>query len=233
MARVVKEHAVRRGEILDAAQRLVYAKGYEQMTIQDILDALQIAKGTFFHYFSSKQALLEALIERMLDEAEQVLIPIVNTPDLPALEKLQSFFTTAGRWKTDRKAFFLPLLRVWYADENAIVRQKLIKAGYERVTRLLTTVIRQGIQEGIFNTSYPDHVAEVVFSISEGLAETFAAWLLECESRREPLERIEAKVAAYNDSLVRVLGAPSGSLELIDAETLREWAISSRGNGKT
>ena len=65
MARIVKEPAVRRNEILDAAQRLVYRKGYEQMTIQDILDDLHLSKGAFYHYFDSKQSLLEALIERM------------------------------------------------------------------------------------------------------------------------------------------------------------------------
>ena len=70
MARIVKEqaYAEKRNEILDVAQRLVYTKGYEQMTIQDILDDLQISKGAFYHYFDSKQALLEALIERMLQE---------------------------------------------------------------------------------------------------------------------------------------------------------------------
>ena len=72
MARIVKEqaYAVKRNEILDVAQRLVYTKGYEQMTIQDILDGLPISKGAFYHYFDSKQALLEALIERMLKEAD-------------------------------------------------------------------------------------------------------------------------------------------------------------------
>ena len=78
MARIVKEHAVRRNEILDVAQRLVYTKGYEQMAIQDILDALSIAKGTFYHYFVSKQALLEALIKRMIDEAELLANPLIQ-----------------------------------------------------------------------------------------------------------------------------------------------------------
>ncbi len=63
MARIVKAHAARRNEILDVAQRLIYTKGYEQMTIQDILSDLQISKGAFYHYFDSKQALLEAIIE--------------------------------------------------------------------------------------------------------------------------------------------------------------------------
>jgi AcrR family transcriptional regulator len=61
MARIIKEHerSVKRNEIIDAAQRFIYTKGYEQMTIQDILDELQISKGAFYHYFDSKGALLE------------------------------------------------------------------------------------------------------------------------------------------------------------------------------
>ena len=73
MARTVNEQdrTLKRSEILDAAQRLVYTKGYEQMAIQDILDALKISKGAFYHYFGSKQDLLEALVERMQQEAQE------------------------------------------------------------------------------------------------------------------------------------------------------------------
>src|SRR2546429_5465696 len=114
MARIVKEqaYALRRNAILDVAQRLVETRGYEQMTIQDMLDELQISKGAFYHYFDSKQALLEALIERMLEEVEQLLIPIVQDSHMPAIEKLQRFFPMLARWKTARKTFFLALFRV-------------------------------------------------------------------------------------------------------------------------
>jgi AcrR family transcriptional regulator len=56
MARTVneQEYAEKRGQILDAAQRLVYTKGYERMTIGDILADLQISSGAFYHYFDSK-----------------------------------------------------------------------------------------------------------------------------------------------------------------------------------
>src|SRR6266487_2074070 len=107
MARTVneKEYRVKLNEILDVAQRLVYTKGYDQMAIQDILDELQISKGAFYHYFDSKPALLEALIERLGQEALRLLNPIVQDPHLGALDKLQRFFDTAVRWKTARKAF--------------------------------------------------------------------------------------------------------------------------------
>ncbi len=226
MARIVKEHAVRRNEILDVAQRLVDTKGYEQMTIQDILDGLQISKGAFYHYFDSKQALLEAIIERMVEEVEQLILPIVHDPLLPALEKFQRFFATVNRYKITQKAFFLELLRVWYADDNAIVRQKLRAAGVKLVTPWLSVFIRQGIQEGVLTTSYPDQVGEVVLSLVIDLGDTLGVLLLSFEPESDDMLRIERIVAAYTDAVERVLGAPRDSLQLVDAQTLKEWFVS-------
>ena len=238
MARTVKEedYAARRNAILDSAQRLVYTRGYEQMAIQDILDDLRISKGAFFHYFHSKQALLEALIERMVGEAERILTPIVDDPGLPALEKLQLLFATANRWKIEQKGFLLALLRIWYTDENAIVRQKVLAASYPRVTPMLTAIIRQGIQEGVLTTPYPDQVGEVVMSLMQGLGDSFSLTLLSFD-RGGDARCLEGMVAAYTDALERVLGAPAGSITLIDSETMREWVGEGvegvRGSGRS
>ncbi len=231
MARIVKEYAVRRNEILDVAQRLVYTKGYEQMVIQDILDALQIAKGTFYHYFDSKQVLLEATIERMLEEVERLLLPIVEDPHLPALEKFQYFFSTIASWKTAQKTFILALLRVWYTDDNAIVREKARAGSIKQVMPLLTTIIRQGTAEGVFTPSYPDQVSDVVMSLMQGLNDMLAQLLLSFEAKDcDLLQRVVSAVAAYTDALERVLGAPVGSLCLADTETLEEWVVLLQGD---
>ena len=76
MPRVLKEPLERRNDILDATQHLIISKGYERMTIQDVMDRLQISKGAFYHYFGSKQALLDALIERITAEVIKVSRPI-------------------------------------------------------------------------------------------------------------------------------------------------------------
>jgi AcrR family transcriptional regulator len=232
MARIVKEqeYAVKRNAILDVAQRLVYTKGYEQMTIQDMLDDLQISKGAFYHYFDSKQAVLEALIERMQEEVEQLLLSIVQDPHLPALEKLRRFFPMLARWKTARKTFILALLRIWYTDDNALFRQKLRATVVKRVTPLLTGIIRQGIQEGVLTTSYPDQVGEVIVSLVLDLGDTIAWLLLSWEPKSDDVRRIESTVAAYTDALERALGAPTGSLPLVDAQTLKEWLVSPGDN---
>ena len=226
MARTVKDYAVRRNDILDAAQRLVFAKGYEQMTIQDILEDLQIAKGTFYHYFGSKHALLEALVKRMLGEMEELLLPVVQDPHLPALTKLQRVFDAIGGWKTAQKGYHLALLRVWYADDNAIVRWKVRTVRAERLGPLFAAIIRQGVEEGVLSTPYPEQLSEVILSLTQDLVDTLAGLFLSFDPGRDDLSGMVDAAAAYTEGLERVLGAPTGSLSLVDAATLEEWVNS-------
>jgi AcrR family transcriptional regulator len=226
MARVVNPQAyeARKNEILDVARRLVtLTKGYNGMAVQDILDELGISKGAFYHYFDSKQALLEALIERLASEATPMLTEIVNDPDLPALGKLDSFFEKIARWKTDRRDYLMALLDVWYADENAIVREKLRSAMPTRYGPLLTQVVQQGIAEGVMTAAYPDLVGGVILSLLYDLGYDFACLLFQAASDGEAIERAFVTAAAYTDAIERVLGAPKGSLTLIDSATIHAW----------
>ena len=225
MVRIVKEenHAARRSEILDVAYLLVYTKGYEQMTIQDILEKSQISKGAFYHYFDSKQALLEALCDRLLDESERVLLPVVQDEGLSGIEKLNAYFSTAGRWKTAHKAYLMKLLHTWYTDDNAIVRQKVAAKAFERITPLLSTIIQQGVQEGSMSTPYPERVGEIILSLFQSMGDTFANLILTYKGDGNGLEQARLSVAAYINALERVLGAASGSLHLMDEEVMEEW----------
>jgi AcrR family transcriptional regulator len=228
MPRSVKEeeYAIRRNQILDVAQRLVYTKGYGQMTIQDILDEMHISKGAFYHYFDSKGAVLEALVERMaVTEVLPLLTAIVYDPDLSAIEKLNRYFSAAGRWKIAKKTFMLELLRVWLADENAIVRQKMFSLSIEHVSPLLTEIIHQGIREGSLTTSYPDQMSEVIYSLVLRLGDTFGLYLLSYVPGRDDLRQLQILMDAYTEALERVLGAPKGSLILMDSEALEEWFV--------
>src|SRR6266852_3948180 len=98
MARTVNEavRTVRREAFIEAAQRLMQSKGYEQMSIQDLLDELSASRGAFYHYFDSKQELLEAVIERMVDAGLASIQPIVEDPNLPAGANLFRVFGGIG-----------------------------------------------------------------------------------------------------------------------------------------
>jgi len=227
MARIRKleEHTAKRNEILDTALRLVYSKGYDKMTIQDILDQLQMSKGAFYHYFESKADVLEALVEHMaVEQVEPRIISIVEDPHLNAIEKLQRYFDTSVQWKTSQKELIMQLTRVWYSDENALARQKMFNMMVRHVTPLFIKIIKQGVQEGVFSTPYPEYASQVNINLIQALGDTFARMLLSEESQTgNSLQEAENIIVAYNDALERILGAPKGSFHLMDTDVIKDW----------
>ena len=222
MARTVKPPDVRRTEILDTAEHLIVTKGYEQMTIQDVLDRLRLSKGAFYHYFDSKFAVLEAVLLRRQEELRQRLLAIVEESGLPTLSKLGRFFDTLSVWKTAQKALLLPLLTVLYRDDNAVVRYKLRARALTHTTPLLTTIVRQGVTERTIRVAHPEQAGEVILTLVLDLGDACAGVLL--TSGPDLYARLEQLVAAYTEAIGRVLGLPDGSLQIIDALTLAEWA---------
>ena len=226
MARTVNEaaHEARRNAILDAAESAIATKGYEQMAIADLLGELHMSSGALYHYFDSKSTLLSALVERMGSRAEQLVLPIVHDPTLSALDKLQRLVATPDHWKLAHKRFVLAYLRIWYADENAIVRQKLIIERYKRFTPWLERIILQGRDEGVFTARYPDQTARVIVSLLEDLGQAVAELLLTQNRSHDLLPSLERIVEAHADTLEQVLGVTSGSLQHAFRERLAEWA---------
>lgn len=227
MARILKEeeHTAKRNEILDAALQLVYSKGYDKMTIQDLLDQLQISKGAFYHYFDSKVDVLEAVVERMAaEQVEPIFLSIVQDPSLSALEKLHHYFDMSTRWKTSKKAFVMELVKVWYSDENALARQKMLARTVEHMEPFFTEIIKQGVREDVFTTAYPEVASQVMINLIYDLAYASGQMLISEEVKEsDNLQRVESLYMAYSDVLERVLGAPKGSIQVMTAEALNIW----------
>jgi AcrR family transcriptional regulator len=225
MPRTVDEtaHALRRDEFLDVAQQLLETKGYEQMSIQDVLGELDASKGAFYHYFASKQALLEAVVERLADRTAAVLAPIADDPDPPALDKLGRFFAALAGWKVQRRELLVALLRVWHSDDNAILRQKLRPSIADRIAPLLARIIHQGVSEGVLAAAHPDQFGRVVVSLVQDLNDRLADLFIAYERGNGDFRQVEQTVSAYTDALERILGAPTGSVVLVETATLRPW----------
>ncbi len=230
MTRTVKEeeYTAKRNEILDAAQRLVFTKGYERMSIQDILDALRISKGAFYHYFDSKAALLEAYIERGQDDLDKVFGAIVEESNLSALDKFRRFFAALDQVRLSQQAIISDVMRVWFADDNAIVREKIDEVIVARRAPLLNAIVRQGIQEGVFTTPYPDQAGQVILSITRGMGNVVLKLVLAFEQDRATLRYIDeivAASAATAEAIERVLGASVHILERPDAQAVKGWMV--------
>jgi AcrR family transcriptional regulator len=94
-------HAVRREAFISTAARLFQTKGYEETSVQDILDALGTSRGAFYHYFDSKGALLDGVVELMVEESMASVTPRLADPDLAAVEKVRALFGGISEWKME------------------------------------------------------------------------------------------------------------------------------------
>ncbi|GER90819.1 hypothetical protein KDW_49810 [Dictyobacter vulcani] len=228
MARIVNEaaHTARRNAILDVAQQAIITKGYEQMAIADLLSELRISSGAFYHYFDSKPALLMALVERLGKQIDQRLLPIVQDPTLNALDKLQRFFSALDQWKLSHKRLVFAYMRIWYADDNAIFRHKLYASKVQRLTPELEEIIRQGIQEDVFHTPYPEQTARMILSLFEDIGYATVELLLTEEHTPDDLPQLERITSATTDAIERLLGAPEHCLQRPWHEEISPWLVS-------
>jgi AcrR family transcriptional regulator len=233
MPRISKEqdYYERRNEILDAAQRLIYSKGFETMTIQDILDDLKISKGAFYHYFRSKHALLEGLIDRSIQNALVLVKPILDDPNLSSLQKLARYFDAVASWKLAQKDYMLQLLRVWYKDENSLLRQKMTSAGNEFLSPHLSKLIEQGLREGLMKVNDPEMSAKVVYSLMLSLGDELGRTILDADNSHPDTKREQyaksmiATTRAFTDAIECILGVPNGSIILIQEPMLKQWIL--------
>ncbi len=225
MARTLdpEAHSLRRDAFTDAAQRLIQTQGYEQFSLQDVIDDVGASKGAFYHYFSSKETLLEAVIERMADAAIAMMVPIVEDPAHAAIDKLQLVFSTLATWKGERKEFFVELLQVWMSAPNSVVREHFRREAATRITPLLTAIIHQGMVEGDFTATSSDGAAAVLVALLLGANEVATQLFLARRDGTVSFEEVVVRLGAFTEAYERVLGLPAGSWVMLDDATLHLW----------
>ena len=225
MARTVnlEMRTVRRDAFLDAAQRLIQTKGYEQMSIQDVLDALETSRGAFYHYFESKLELLEAVVERFADVALAAVSPILDDPTLPALRKLERVFAGIARYKAEQKDLILALIDVMNSDGNSLFREKLRRMSASRLWPILTAVVLEGVEEGSFKTEMPDETARVIMVLMQGYQEIASELFVARQNGSLTYAAVKRTFSAYTEAFERILGLPKGSAKLADEATMRYW----------
>ncbi|MED1372232.1 TetR/AcrR family transcriptional regulator, partial [Bacillus paranthracis] len=162
--RIIKEYEERRKEILETAERLFLTKGYTKTTVNDILKEIGIAKGTFYHYFKSKEEVMDEIIMRIIKEDVAKAKVIVSNPNIPVLEKLFRVLMEQSPKSGDVKD---KMIEQFHQPNNAEMHQKSLVQSIIHLSPVLTEILEQGIEEGIFSTSYPQETIELLLSSAQ------------------------------------------------------------------
>lgn len=144
--------------ILNAAQRLFLEKGYENTTIQDIVDALgDLTKGAIYHHFKSKEEILDAVSDKMFFE-NNPFDAVMDRKDLNGLQKLQE---AIRRNQSDENRVSLTIQSM-PITQNPRILVDMIESNRSVLTPYYQKLLEEGNQDGSIHTEYAKEIAELL-----------------------------------------------------------------------
>ena len=185
----------RKQELLKIAYNMFLTKGYDNTSIDDIINEAKIAKGTYYYYFESKEATLEEVINMMINEEVESAKGIVNMP-ISIPEKLVGVITSL-RPKIDEQEIQNTLNK----KQNIVMHEKINNRIMEEEIPLLEQIVNEGIQSNIFNCN---HIKERIRMLLIMSNELF-------DSDKFNINDVEV----FIDTAEKMLGAKEGTLEFI------------------
>ena len=145
--------------IVDVASRLFLEKGYNQTSIQDIVDHLgSLSKGAIYHHFKSKEEIWIAVADRMTADSEQLFEHILSRRDLNGLEKLKAIFRDSlFRSSQDNLFSIAPT-----TSNPQLLLSVLQNAVTVTAPRYLLPILEEGIRYGSIHAEYPAELAQLI-----------------------------------------------------------------------
>jgi AcrR family transcriptional regulator len=190
-------------KILDTAAGLFMEKGYDQTTMQNIVDGLGMSKGAIFHHFKSKEDVMDGVIQRMMDSIVERVSAIADNPAITIHEKMRGAILAMNATGGHGDAVIAEL----HKPSNAQMHQTTIMKTVQAVVPILTRIVEQGISEGVYHTPYPRETLEFLFAANQVI---FDSGIFEW-SREEMTVRAQCFIRMMELSL----GADKGSFDFL------------------
>lgn len=191
----LKKGQRRKIELLKIAYRMFLKKGYENTSVDEIIEEAGIAKGTYYYYFKSKEQTLEEVIDMMLDAEEVKARAVMNAP-LPIPQKVVGVIASF-RPESEEMGFADELHR----PENLIMHDKIQKKLLTRLIPILSDIVRAGNEEGIFNCEDIPERVKIMIVLANELFDSG--------------EFTPKDIIVFIDTIEKILGAAPGTMSFI------------------
>ncbi len=215
--RTVKKPDVRRRQIIEAATELFLSQTYDKTTTGQVMEALGIAKGTIYHYFPSKEHLLEAVVDELADGYTRRREAELADVEGGALVRLAVLFSPDRRSESEMRA-----TESLHKSGNVKLHTRLLGVLVLRLAPVVADLVTQGCEEGVFRTAHPLEAAELLLAGVQFLTDDgFYPWDDAVLLRR---------AGAIPALVERVLGAAPGSITFLSQTRANESEASKKAS---
>lgn len=216
----MKKGELRKDAILKTAQQLFFEKGFAETSIQDILNALSISKGGFYHYFDSKNALLEEICrENSAREIDRIRMELFSGKFTPT-QKLNLLLGAMILFNRETPQYASLVLKVSYIDGDVHFRDQLRTFMLEKLRPMVDEVLREGVADGSFFTRNPGQLGRLLLMLSCDVNDEICRILAAQPDNPDCVIGVMDLMDAYRESINLLCGAKFGSISLFELEHL-------------
>ena len=156
--------------ILDSLQELLQERDIDKISVSDIAENIGIAKGSIYYYFPSKEAIVDALIERNYKKAIETARKLESKKDVSCIERMEKIFIACQEsskelLKNRRPTISAENNNPVLLKEQAYIHAKYMKYIIRELKPSLTEIIKQQIEEGTLKFDYPEQLAEILLIV--------------------------------------------------------------------
>ena len=197
--RIVKEATERKNEILDIAEKLFCTNGYDNTSTNDILAEIGIARGTLYYHFKSKEEILDAMIDRILEEIIRRVKVIAIDESIPVLERLTNAVLAAN---VDNQTGAMIIEQV-HKPQNALMHAKMQEKLLKQILPYFVKIVEDGVKQGIMQIDYPEDTIYMLLFYSNAVFD---------DAIKYSEEEKERMVLAFINNVEVLLHMEKGSL---------------------
>ncbi len=220
----MRKGEIKKQEILNTAETLFCRKGYEETSVQDILDALHTSKGSFYHHYVSKESLLDAMCEKRAEQIAHSALAESEKKGTP-LEKLNCMISSLIPLAGERLSFLMMILPVFSSAQGRSIRNSYCDALQRNFQEPVATAIRDCKEDGTADVFDPESGAVILLTIANQFWCDLCDIMIAQARKDMEMPDVSGMIREYRMAMERILSAPYGSIDLISLkETLMLFA---------
>ena len=192
----MKKGERRKQDLLQIAYGMFVSRGYENTSVDEIIEAAGIAKGTYYYYFQSKEQMLEEVIGMML-EAESRKVEAVLEADLSVPEKIVGIIASIQPEQQERT-----IDEALHRPENLLMHDKIRGRLFDLIVPILSRAAEDGVREGLFDCDHIPERIRMILILSSDLFDGHNPYT-------------SAVIDVFIDAAEKILGAKPGAMGFI------------------
>jgi len=206
---------------LDTALKLFNEKGYDKTTINDIISTMGVSKGAFYHYFSSKEDVIEQISDNYAERVLRMTGHLADRDDLTAVEKINQLFQIVQSYKRSSGDRRSKIKQIFQDEQNLKLERKITKKLRKEMAVSMEKIIREGVDTKQFRQVNPREMTEFVQYAIQGLNASCEEMYHEAMAQ-EPWDmetfqhRLEEKLRFYEEVLAQIFQVPPGTIQLME-----------------